>query len=68
MKEFYTAQGLPWTDYPEMTGFLRSKGFAGLNPFVTEAEHRELFESLDPTRVVELLLIGMGRLAAGTSA
>lgn len=43
---------------------MRNKGIAGINPLLTKAEHRELFETIDPTRMIELVLAGISKLKA----
>lgn len=63
MKELYRSRGQDWWDYPEMVNALREKGIAGMNALLTEEEHRELFETIDPVRMIELVLAGLGRLA-----
>lgn len=62
MKELYKSRGQDWWDYPEMVNVLREKGIAGINPLLTAEEHRELFEAIDPVRMIELVLLGLGRL------
>jgi hypothetical protein len=62
MKELYRQRGVPWLDYPEMVALLRGKGVAGINPLLTPSEHEELFESVDPLRMAELVLVGLGKL------
>lgn len=63
MKKLYESAGLEWWDYPEMVGLLRQKGIAGINPCLTEDEHRELFRTIDPVQMIELVLLGLSRLA-----
>ncbi|HKP04433.1 MAG TPA: hypothetical protein VJU77_13855 [Chthoniobacterales bacterium] len=53
---------LPWLDYPDIVALLRGKGMAGLNPLLAPAEQVELFETVDPGRIIELVLRGLGRL------
>ena len=66
MRDLYAARGLPWLDYPDLVAMLRARGIAGINPFLSESEHRELFEVADTTRLVEVLLTGLARLKSGT--
>jgi len=61
MRELYKQRGLEWFDYPDMVKFLRDKGLAGLNPLLSEDEQNQLFEAVDPFRMVELVLAGLGR-------
>lgn len=62
MKQIYLDRGLPWLDYPEMTSLLQQKGFAGINPTLSEEEQVELAETLDFSRILELLLQGLNSL------
>jgi hypothetical protein len=64
MRDIYRERGLEWLDYPDMVALLRAKGVGGLNPLLSPAEHERLFESVDPLEMAELILLGMGRLAA----
>jgi hypothetical protein len=61
MRKLYE-EGPGWWDYPDVVQFLRAKGITGINPMLTEAEHRELFETIDPLRMVELVLMGLSKL------
>ena len=62
MRELYERRGLEWLDYPEITALMQRKGVAGINPLLTEAEHLELFRTVDPFRMVETILQGLNRL------
>ena len=62
MKQIYLDRGLTWLDYPEMVTLLRQKGFAGINPTLSEQEQVELAETLDFSRILELLLQGLNTL------
>ncbi len=59
MRALYDARHESWWDYPEMVKFLRGKGIAGLNPHLTEEEHRELFRTRDIMRMVQLIVQGL---------
>lgn len=61
MRAIYEKLGPAWWDYPDMVQSLRDKGIAGINPLLTEEEHRELFKTIDPARMIELVLTGIGR-------
>ncbi|MFM9964335.1 MAG: hypothetical protein ACKV2Q_24295 [Planctomycetaceae bacterium] len=63
MRALYEDRGLGWQDYPEMIESLRAKGIAGINPLLSEDDHRELFETIDSVRMIELVLKELGRLA-----
>ena len=63
MRGLYAARNRDWWDYPEMVSLLREKSITGINPWLTEDEHRELFQTIDPVRMIELVLLGLGRLA-----
>jgi SLOG cluster2 len=63
MKELYSKRGLEWLDYPDIISFLRGKGIEGINPLLPAAEHKELFDSVDPKQLVEIVLRGLSRLA-----
>lgn len=67
MRAFYEERGEEWWDYAEMVEFLRNKGAKGLNPCLTEEEHRVLFHTRDPVRMVELILLGLSRIESGKS-
>jgi hypothetical protein len=62
MKQIYLDRGLPWLDYPEMVSLLQQKGFAEINPTLSEEEQVELAQTLDFSRILELLLQGLNRL------
>jgi len=59
MKQIYLDRGLPWWDYAEMVNLLHQKGFAGINPTLSEQEQVELAETLDFSQILELLLKGL---------
>jgi len=65
MRALYERCGQPWWDYPEIVELLRSRGPAGLNPLLDAEENRELFHTRNVSRMVELILIGLGRPGAG---
>ncbi len=62
MRALYEKRGPAWWDYPDMIQFLRYKGIAGINGLLTEPDHGELFETIDPVRMVEFVLSGINRL------
>jgi hypothetical protein len=62
MKDLYLQRGLPWLDYPEMISLLRTKGITGVNPLLTVEEHEQLFVSVDPLEMTELVLRGLGKV------
>ncbi len=66
MRALYDQCGQTWWDYPEMVELLRTTGPAGINPLLTEAENRELFRTRDASRMVELILAGLGKLSPCT--
>jgi hypothetical protein len=59
MRALYDQRGIEWMDYPEIVSLLREKGVEGINPLLSGAEHNELFETVDPYRMVELVLRGL---------
>ena len=61
-RALYKRCGLEWTDYPEIVSFLREKGIAGINPLLSQQEHEELFDTVDQGRIIELVLVGLGRI------
>ena len=61
MRKLYEDRGLGWLDYPEIIALLRKKGIAGINPLLKADEHSELFETIDPARMVEIILRGISR-------
>jgi len=60
MRALYQDRNETWWDYPEMVEFIRKKGIKGLNPNLTEDEHKELFHTKDVMRMVELIVKGLG--------
>jgi hypothetical protein len=62
MQKLYDQRGDEWWGYDEMRNFLFEKGIAGLNPGLTEEEHRELFHTTDSVRMLELIITGLDRL------
>lgn len=62
MRQLYQERGLDWWDYPEMVALLREKGVAGINPLLSVADHEELFDTVDPVRMIEIFLSGLGKL------
>jgi hypothetical protein len=63
MRLLYERCGQSWLDYPEITHLLRAIGPSGINPLLSADENRELFRSRHLTRVIELILKGLGNLA-----
>jgi hypothetical protein len=61
MRALYEQRGVEWMDYPEIVSLLRGKGAEGINPLLSAAEQDELFETVDPYRMVELVLEGLSR-------
>ena len=61
MRALYEQRGIGWMDYPEIISLLREKGVEGINPLLGKEEQAELFETVDPSRMVELILQGMSR-------
>ena len=64
MRELYEQCGQTWWDYPQMVELLRNTGVAGINPLLSEDENRELFHSRDISRMIELILAGLGNIDA----
>ena len=62
MRALYDQCGQTWWDYPEMVQFLRDTGPAGINPLLGADENRELFHTRNVTRMIELILAGLGKL------
>ena len=61
MRALYEQRAV-WLDYPEMVSLLREKGVEGINPLLRVEEHEELFTTVDPYRMVELVLQGLSRV------
>jgi SLOG cluster2/TIR domain len=61
MRALYEQRGVEWMDYPEIISLFREKGAEGINPLLRREEQEELFETVDPYRMVELVLEGMNR-------
>lgn len=68
MKQLYEQRGVEWIDYPQIILELRTKGIAGINPWLIPEEHEILFETVDPVQIVELVMTGLNRLAAAGSS
>ena len=64
MRELYDQCGQTWWDYPEMVELLRNTGAAGINPLLSEEQNRELFHIRDLSRIIELILAGLGNIGA----
>lgn len=62
MRDLYRQRGERWQDYPEMIERLREVGVAGINPLLSEEEHRVLFRARDPYQMTEIVLRGLGRI------
>ena len=62
MRALYEQCDIGWMDYSEIVSLFRQKGVAGINPLLGTEEQDELFETVDPYRMVELVLQGMARL------
>lgn len=62
MRALYDQCGQRWWDYPEMVELLRHTGVAGINPLLKPEENRELFYTRNVSRMIELILSGLGRL------
>jgi len=65
MRALYEKHGPAWEDYDAMTGVFATAGVSGLasRNGLTVDENRELFQSRDVTRIVELLLEGLTKLS-----
>lgn len=64
MRALYERCGQAWWDYPAMVDLLRKTGPAGINPLLSEDENRELFHTRNATRMIELVLAGLGKLSS----
>jgi hypothetical protein len=62
MRELYEQRGDEWWDYPEMVQFIKDKGVSGINPLLSEAEHKELFTTRNVLRMVQLIVQGLDRM------
>ena len=62
MRALYEQRGIGWMDYPAIVSVFRDKGVEGINPSLGRDEQEELFETVDPYRMVELVLLGMSRV------
>ena len=62
MRDWYQQRGNEWWDYPEMIQFIKDKGLAGINPLLSEAEHKELFTTRNVLRMVQLIVLGLDRM------
>jgi hypothetical protein len=62
MRDRYLQRGERWQDYPEMIDRLRDVGVSGINPLLSEDEHRVLFHARDPYQMAEIVLRGLGRI------
>lgn len=66
MRALYGRCGQTWLDYPEINRLLRATGPAGINPLLGLEENLELFRCRHLTRVIELILKGLGNLGSST--
>src|SRR4029450_10009502 len=55
MRALYERRRVEWMDYPEIVALVREKGVEGINPLLRKEEQEELFETVDPYRMVELV-------------
>jgi hypothetical protein len=62
MRAIYEQRGEEWIGYPEIVSLIREKGAKGINPLLTDEEHEVLFDTVDPTRIIELVLRGLNRM------
>ena len=62
MRALYEQRGIGWMDYPAIVSVFRNKGVEGINSSLGRDEQEELFETVDPYRMVELVLLGMSRV------
>ncbi len=62
LRELYQTKVIAFPDYSAISQELRSRGLKGLNPLLSEAEHRELATTLDTKRMIKLLMEGLSRL------
>lgn len=62
MRALYEERGIEWLDYPEIVSLVRDRGREGINPLLSAEEQDELFDAVDPVRITELVLTGLGRL------
>jgi len=51
-----------WQDYPEIIERRRDVGVAGINPLLSEEEHRVLFHARDPIQMAEIVIQGLARI------
>jgi hypothetical protein len=63
MRELFEERGIQWKDYPEMADFCAAVGVNGVSRAngLSDEENRELFYCREVSRLIELLLIGLGR-------
>ena len=64
LRELFAERGLQWKDYREMADFFAAAvGVSGVSRVnrLSDEENRELFYCRDVSRLIELLLIGLGR-------
>jgi len=59
MRRIYEERHEQWVDYPEIASELRRIGLPGLNPLLSEEQHRDLCTTRDVNRMVELVLAGL---------
>ncbi len=62
MKQVYEDLKEEWVDYPAIVNRLRKGGLKGLNPLLTDEQHRQLFATRDVNRMVELVLAGLSKV------
>lgn len=64
MRALYDQCGQAWWNYPDIVNLLGGTGVSGINPLLSPDENRELFHTRDVTRMVELILAGLGNIDA----
>ena len=64
MRDLYATRGVPWLDYTEIAADLGTRGLAALSRVngLSVAENRELLGTRDVSRIVELVVQGLGTL------
>jgi SLOG cluster2 len=62
MRTLYGDRGEDWWDYPAMSKYLQDLGLEGLNPLLSDQEHRELATTRNPNIMIELIMKGLGGL------
>jgi len=61
LRKMYQERGQGWDEYERISGFIKERGYTGLNNGLTDDENRELATTRSTNRIVELIFLGLTR-------